>query len=234
MPLACCTLASSCYSPRYVYSPAAVNVPLITKKGDSKLAGYYSINPGEAKKQTTAGELNSGYGLDIQAAYAITNHFAIQGSYTKRWEKNYADFNLNSNDSSMINYSRSSTEFADTETLVRVHEPLSVIDLLDMHDDTHSWSVNDALHAIADAGCGVVVLLHRKESAAELMERVASTKSEAPAVRARTDLRDYGIGAQILRDLNVGKMRLLATPRKMPSMTGFDLEVTGYVEAGNS
>ena len=43
------------------------------------------------------------------------------------------------------------------------------------------------------------------------------------------DLRTYGIGAQILRDLGVGKMRLLATPRKMPSMAGFGLEVTGYV-----
>ena len=42
------------------------------------------------------------------------------------------------------------------------------------------------------------------------------------------DLRNYGIGAQILRDLNVGRMRLLAKPRKMPSMGGFDLEVTGY------
>ena len=42
------------------------------------------------------------------------------------------------------------------------------------------------------------------------------------------DLRNYGIGAQILRDLNVGRMRLLAKPRKMPSMAGFDLEVTGY------
>ena len=49
------------------------------------------------------------------------------------------------------------------------------------------------------------------------------------AVSAKVDLRDYGIGAQILRDLNVGRMRLLATPRKMPSMAGFDLEVTGYV-----
>ncbi len=48
---------------------------------------------------------------------------------------------------------------------------------------------------------------------------------------AKVDLRNYGIGAQILRDLNVGKMRLMAKPRKMPSMTGFDLEVTGYVEA---
>lgn len=119
------------------------------------------------------------------------------------------------------------------ETLVRVHEPLSVIDLLDIHDDTHSWTVNDAMRVIAGAGCGVIVLLHRKESAAGLIERVTPAKSEI-RVRPRTDLRDYGIGAQILKDLNVGKMRLLATPRKMPSMTGFDLEVTGYMEAENN
>jgi 3,4-dihydroxy 2-butanone 4-phosphate synthase/GTP cyclohydrolase II len=42
------------------------------------------------------------------------------------------------------------------------------------------------------------------------------------------DLRTYGIGAQILKDLSVGKMKLLSSPRKMPSMAGFDLEVSGY------
>ncbi|HEX8873341.1 MAG TPA: bifunctional 3,4-dihydroxy-2-butanone-4-phosphate synthase/GTP cyclohydrolase II [Nitrosospira sp.] len=117
----------------------------------------------------------------------------------------------------------------DTETLVRVHEPLSVIDLLDAGDDTQSWNVNDTLRIIAEAGCGVIVLLHRRESAAELLERVSPSKSR-PHVGVRTDLRDYGIGAQILKDLNVGKMRLLAVPRKMPSMAGFGLEVTGYLE----
>ena len=44
------------------------------------------------------------------------------------------------------------------------------------------------------------------------------------------DLRLYGIGAQILRDLGVGRMRLMAAPRKMPSMAGFGLEVVGYLE----
>jgi 3,4-dihydroxy 2-butanone 4-phosphate synthase/GTP cyclohydrolase II len=44
------------------------------------------------------------------------------------------------------------------------------------------------------------------------------------------DLRTYGVGAQILRDLNVGRMKLLARPRKMPSMAGFGLQVTGYLE----
>jgi 3,4-dihydroxy 2-butanone 4-phosphate synthase/GTP cyclohydrolase II len=115
----------------------------------------------------------------------------------------------------------------DRETLVRVHEPLSVMDLLDVHSQSHSWSIPAALAAIADAGRGVVVLLHRPESADELRLRAVE---DQPPISARLDLRNYGIGAQILKDLNVGKMRLMARPRKMPSMTGFDLEVTGFVE----
>jgi 3,4-dihydroxy 2-butanone 4-phosphate synthase/GTP cyclohydrolase II len=71
----------------------------------------------------------------------------------------------------------------------------------------------------------VLVLLHRPESAQELRQRAVA---DLPAAETRMDLRNYGIGAQILRDLNVGRMRLLARPRKMPSMAGFGLEVTGY------
>ena len=115
----------------------------------------------------------------------------------------------------------------DSETLVRVHEPLSVMDLLDTGHTTHSWSISAALAAIAQAGRGVVVLLHRPESAQELRRRALAVET---TTATKVDLRNYGIGAQILRDLNVGKMRLLAKPRKMPSMAGFDLEVTGYVE----
>lgn len=106
-----CVFLSSCYSPRYVYSPASSNVPLLAKKGDSKLAGYYAVNPGEKATVTSVGKLNSGYGIDVQGAYAVTNHLAIQGSYSKRWEKNYADFNVNSSDSSIINYNRNISEF---------------------------------------------------------------------------------------------------------------------------
>ncbi len=115
----------------------------------------------------------------------------------------------------------------DAETLVRVHEPLSVMDLLDAESASHSWTIPAALRAVADAGRGVIVLLHRPESAAELRQRAVSA---APPPGSKMDLRNYGIGAQILRDLNVGRMRLLARPRKMPSMAGFDLEVAGYVD----
>jgi 3,4-dihydroxy 2-butanone 4-phosphate synthase/GTP cyclohydrolase II len=114
---------------------------------------------------------------------------------------------------------------SELETLVRVHEPLSVVDLLDYGSRTHSWTIPAALAAIARAGRGVLVLLHRPESALDLRARAMS---DQPPTEIRMDLRNYGIGAQILRDLNVGRMRLLARPRRMPSMAGFGLEVTGY------
>jgi 3,4-dihydroxy 2-butanone 4-phosphate synthase/GTP cyclohydrolase II len=118
---------------------------------------------------------------------------------------------------------------AATPTLVRVHEPMSVLDLLDTAAGAHSWGVHEALAAIGAAGSGVIVLLNCAESAAQLAERVASHAKPWPA--AKMELLTYGIGAQILRDLNVGKMRLMAAPRKMPSMAGWDLEVSEYVQS---
>ena len=112
------------------------------------------------------------------------------------------------------------------ETLVRVHEPLSLVDLLDASPGTHSWGVGEALGAIREAGKGVVVLLNCTQSTDALETRLGE---ERPRPGRSADLRVYGIGAQILRDLGIGRMRLMAAPRKMPSMAGFGLEVTGYV-----
>jgi 3,4-dihydroxy 2-butanone 4-phosphate synthase/GTP cyclohydrolase II len=114
--------------------------------------------------------------------------------------------------------------------LVRVHEPVSLIDLLDAGGTRHSWNFHDAMKAIAAADCGVILLLHRQETASELLERAQPPGSDAPPPKVA--LLNYGIGAQILRDLKVKKMRLLALPRRMPSMAGFDLEVVGYLQPG--
>jgi len=113
------------------------------------------------------------------------------------------------------------------EVLVRVHEPLSVIDLLDAGSVTHSWNLNEAMKTIAAADAGVIVLLHRSETGDALLQRLQAPVGNT--AQPKMDLRNYGIGAQILKDLGVTKMKLLALPRKMPSMTGFDLEVTGYL-----
>jgi 3,4-dihydroxy 2-butanone 4-phosphate synthase/GTP cyclohydrolase II len=116
----------------------------------------------------------------------------------------------------------------DSETLVRVHEPVSLIDVLDAGAAGHAYSVPKALKIVAEAGKGAIVLLHRPESADELAARALPSDEPPPA--RKLDLRNYGTGAQILRDLGVGKMKLLAAPRKMPAMDGFGLEVTGYFE----
>jgi len=116
---------------------------------------------------------------------------------------------------------------AEDETLVRVHEPFSVLDFLDCHSRHHTFSVDQAMQAIVHHGSGVLVLLHRKEDGKDLLAALRDDGNKP--VAAKWDPRLYGIGAQILRELGVRRMRLLASPRKMPSMAGFGLEVAGFL-----
>ena len=114
--------------------------------------------------------------------------------------------------------------------MARVHEPLSVLDALEVGRAMHSWGLDETLACIAHEGRGVVVLLNCGESAAQLLEQFDGTARAAQApVRGRMDLRTYGIGAQILRYCGVHKMTLLGNPRRMPSMTGYGLEIVGYL-----
>lgn len=118
---------------------------------------------------------------------------------------------------------------ADAETLVRVHDSANILDFLNSQKPGHSVSLEQAMAAITEQSPGVVVLLHRKETSADLLAVLNAT---APR-QAKWDPRLYGIGAQILRELGVGKMRLLGSAHKMPSMAGFGLEISGYA-ASNS
>lgn len=115
--------------------------------------------------------------------------------------------------------------------MVRVHQPVSMLDLLENSVTTHSWNLSSAMQAIQASPNGVLVLLNCEESAEQMFEQfTALAAPKAKPRAARMDLRNYGIGAQILKDIGVGKMKLLANPRKMPSMVGFNLEVVGYQE----
>jgi len=117
-----------------------------------------------------------------------------------------------------------------TSVDVRVHEPLSVLDALEVGRGMHSWSLENSLRHIAAQGQGVAVLLNCGESAEQLLAQFEGTARSAQAPeRGRMDLRTYGVGAQILRECGVQKMRLMGNPRRMPSMTGYGLEITGYL-----
>ena len=118
---------------------------------------------------------------------------------------------------------------AGDEVLVRVHEPLSVLDLLDAGPGDHSWPLPRALAALHRNERSVAVLLNCGENAGSLLPQVLERSRGARRPKLPMDLRTYGIGAQILRDLGVGRMKLLGSPRRMPSMTGYGLEVTGFL-----
>ena len=116
----------------------------------------------------------------------------------------------------------------EVETLVRVHEPVSVLDFLDPASGRHSFPVDAALKRIAEHGHGVIVLLYHPQSGQELLAQLSGGDSSAPKPAQKWDPRLFGIGAQILRELQVGKMRIMASPRKIPSMAGFGLTVVGH------
>ncbi len=118
------------------------------------------------------------------------------------------------------------------EVLVRVHEPLSVMDLLDAGQSGHSWPLPKALAALQASERGAAVLLNCGEDTASMLGHLApldQREAQGKRQRSQMDLRTYGIGAQILRELGVTKMKLLGSPRRMPSMTGYGLEVTSFI-----
>ena len=121
---------------------------------------------------------------------------------------------------------------ADESVAARVHEPLSVLDALERGRTLHSWSLDASLAHIAAQGKGVLVLLNCGETGEQLLSQFDGTARPAQAPeRGRMDLRTYGVGAQILRLCGVHKMRLMGSPRRMPSMAGYGLETTGYISA---
>ncbi len=124
------------------------------------------------------------------------------------------------------------TPTPETETPVRVHEPLSVLDLLEVDTSTHSWTLDAAMKEIASRDLGAIVMLNcgdTKEHLVDVFQAFEREDKAAELKRRPVDFKTYGIGAQILRDLGVGKMQVLSNLRKLGGMSGYGLEVTGFI-----
>ena len=98
--------------------------------------------------------------------------------------------------------------------------------------EARAWTLRDALKRIAGSQCGVLVILREQESPRALAD--ADAGAGPAAIRRRTAathsvLRTYGIGAQILKDLGVRRMRVLSAPKQLQGISAFDLEVAEYV-----
>jgi 3,4-dihydroxy 2-butanone 4-phosphate synthase/GTP cyclohydrolase II len=116
--------------------------------------------------------------------------------------------------------------------LVRVHVADTMRDLLGIRGDLKAWTLRAALERIAHAGSGALVVLRQPESADEMAESLR-VQPPVPASGAAGDhgqvLRTYGLGAQILKDIGVRRMRVLSAPKQMHGISAFDLEIEGYV-----
>jgi len=112
------------------------------------------------------------------------------------------------------------------EVLVRVHAPLSILDFIDKNTQ-HSWPPLKALEEISKSPNGVIIFLNYQESQNKISDILETINTPTDNTN---DLRNYGIGSQILVDIGVKKMKLLSSPRKMPSMIGYGLQVTEFIE----
>ena len=104
-------------------------------------------------------------------------------------------------------------------------------DVVGVKDDVLGWPLRSAMQRIASEGQGVIVLLRPDESPRDLMDSVLAVRGSGhEPTRSPQVVRTYGIGAQILRDLGVSRMRVLSAPKQLHGISGFDLEVVEYVD----
>ncbi|MEO1574842.1 MAG: bifunctional 3,4-dihydroxy-2-butanone-4-phosphate synthase/GTP cyclohydrolase II, partial [Pseudomonadota bacterium] len=122
----------------------------------------------------------------------------------------------------------------DNPTLVRVHVQNTLSDVLGVSWSRLGWPLRSAMQRVSDEGEGVVIVLRGHNDPRRLLAELKSERSESRAEDAPGDLRTYGIGAQILRDLNVRKMRVLSAPKDMRAISGFGLEVVDYLDDAGS
>ena len=120
------------------------------------------------------------------------------------------------------------------DPLVRVHIQDTLGDALGIQSQALGWPLDNAIQRISKEDAGVIVVLREQETSRDLMDVVEGLSRNQDDLQQRragdSVLRTYGVGAQILRDLGVTKMRVLSAPKQMYGISGFDLEITGYVE----
>ena len=124
---------------------------------------------------------------------------------------------------------------AETPTLVRVQVQDSLSDLFGAQMADSGWPLRDAMKQVAVKGEGVIIVLGQHETPKQLAERIRNYDEHARTGEpveheTKEELRTYGIGAQMLTDLGVRRMRVMSAPKVVHGLSGFGLEVVEYVE----
>jgi 3,4-dihydroxy 2-butanone 4-phosphate synthase/GTP cyclohydrolase II len=118
--------------------------------------------------------------------------------------------------------------------LVRVHIKDFMRDVVGVRSEKLGWPLRAAIRRVASEPSGVVVILRPEETPRDFMDNVRQLDAKPATARnpGATVVRTYGIGAQILKDLGLKRMRVLSAPKQLQGLAAFDLEVTEYVDGG--
>jgi 3,4-dihydroxy 2-butanone 4-phosphate synthase / GTP cyclohydrolase II len=171
--------------------------------------------------------------------YRVENEHTVSRVVETPFETEFGEFQLYAYQD-MIDRS---THFAlvkgeisgDVPILVRVHLENTLCDVLPAVSKACGWPLRDVVQRISEEGEGVIVILRKPEGEDHLLARLReiqfspSDKEHAEKSETPVDLRTHGIGAQILHDLGVRKMKLLSAPKRFHGLGGFDLEVVDYI-----
>lgn len=211
-------------------TPAAVIVEILNDDGTM------ARRP-DLEKFAETHQLKIGTIADL-ISYRLQNEMTIKAMSTCDFPTEYGDFTLHSYQDDVNGQTHLALVFGDIdaeqETLVRVHMADPLGDLLASKREPTHWPLPDVMRRIQQAGKGVLVVLRQPEQNKQLAAKIAryqqQDQGEAAPFKASWDLRTFGVGAQILADLGVRKMRVIGTPTKLTGVSGFGLELTGYLE----
>ena len=170
--------------------------------------------------------------------YRIQNEKSIEQVYKNTLATEFGDFKVVAfNDQT----NKNNTHLAlvkgeikpDNAVLVRVHLEDALCDVLPLTEKNCGWPLRDAMKHIADAGEGVIVILRDTSHAVSVLERLEQLHQkpeEKAGNESPQDLKTFGIGAQILTELGVRKMRVMSAPKKFHGLAGFGLEIVEYLQ----
>jgi 3,4-dihydroxy 2-butanone 4-phosphate synthase/GTP cyclohydrolase II len=211
------------------YQPAAAIVEIMNEDGSM-------ARREDLEKFAEKHDLKIGTIVDL-IHYRIANEHTVTRTDTYEMETAHGPFTVHKfvdsiSGSLHLAFVRGEVD-ANEPTLTRVHIPNTLRDTCEVFNaERTSWSFGSALARISEEGKGVAVLLSSEDYGQNLEQTLASAMAEgsetAQLNRAGSDL-TIGTGSQILRDIGVGKMRLLSFPARFNAISGFDLEVVEFV-----
>ncbi|MCX4187858.1 bifunctional 3,4-dihydroxy-2-butanone-4-phosphate synthase/GTP cyclohydrolase II [Methylophaga sp. OBS4] len=213
-------------------SPAAVIVEILNDDGSM------ARRP-DLEKFAQAHNLKIGTIANL-ISYRLENEMTVKLLSQCQFPTDYGDFELFSFQDTVNGQVHLALVFGEIdpeqETLVRVHMEDPLGDLLGSMRDPSHWPIPEVMKKIQQAGKGILVVLRQPEQNKQLAAKIAryqqEDQNETPLyTKGGWDVRTFGVGAQILADLGVKKMRVIGTPTRLTGVSGFGLELIGYLEA---